>query len=48
MDASEKTIFFIAGKGTEDFQKERGKYIPIKSDVEVASSLIEEYNKKSK
>lgn len=47
-DALEKTLFFIAGKGSEDFQKEYGKFVPIKSDVEVAKYLVENYNNKLK
>lgn len=44
--AKDKTVIFIAGKGDEKYQKENGKYIPIKSDVDVARELIEKYNKK--
>lgn len=45
-NAPEKSAIFIAGKGTEDYQKEYGKYIPMKSDDQVARELIEEYNNK--
>ncbi|WP_282926490.1 Mur ligase family protein [Helcococcus kunzii] len=45
-DAKDKTVFFVAGKGSEDYQKEYGKYIPIKSDTDVARDIIEEYNNK--
>lgn len=47
-DAEEKTVFLVAGKGSEDYQKEYGKYIPIKSDTDVARDIIEKYNKNIK
>ena len=43
---NEKTVLFIAGKGNEGFQKINGNKIKIKSDVEVAKEIIEDYNSK--
>lgn len=42
--AQENTVFLIAGKGSEDYQKENGKKVTIKSDTQVAKEIIEYYN----
>lgn len=40
----EKTLLFIAGKGSESYQLIEGNYIPIKSDYDVAKELVNKYN----
>lgn len=46
LNKEEKVVFFLAGKGDEDFQKGPGYKIPIKSDYDVAKEIVEEYNRK--
>lgn len=42
--AKEKTVFLVAGKGSEAYQKENGKKVAIKSDTQVAKEIIDNYN----
>lgn len=46
-DAKEKTVFFLAGKGREDYQLYKGGYAKMRSDHDIAEELVEEYNKRN-
>ncbi|MGB4609473.1 MAG: UDP-N-acetylmuramyl-tripeptide synthetase [Saccharofermentanales bacterium] len=44
---NQKTLLFIAGKGSEHYQMIGNTPVPINSDVDVASKLVSDYNQKA-
>lgn len=45
-DVKEKTLFFIAGKGSEKYSKVKGELVEIEDDVSAATRVVKSYNEK--